>query len=191
MTTKTGGDFFKAQAFTQSLRTLLESLPSDDERQQVSSQLDALIRFLTELREKVTSIPSRDDATAARAALDRLDAWFATAKANPVVATAFGVKPRAVRGKPAPFSAEDAERARAAVARFDTLPIDEVRTALNRMLPRELQSVASAMGIRTTRRSTHDALAQQIATKITNSRGYRSLREGSDEQPPPADKANK
>lgn len=191
MPTKTDGGFFKAQAFTQSLRTLLASLPSDAEKQQVSSQLDALIRFLTELRERLTSIPSQDDATAARAALDRLDAWFASAKGNPVVAAAVGVKPRAVRAKPAPFSSDDAERARAAIARFDTLPIDELRNALNGMLPRELQSVASAMGIRTTRRSTHDALAQQIATKITNSRGYRSLRDGTDEPPPAVDKERK
>jgi len=191
MATKRGGAFFKVQAFTQSLRTLLASLPSDAERHDVSSQLDALIRFLMELRERVTAIPSRDDAASASAALERLDAWFAAAKANPVVATAVGVKPRAVRPKPALFSSEDVERAKAAIARFDALPIDEIRRILDQMSPRELQSVASAMGIRTTRGSTHDALGQQIATKITNARGYRSLRDGTDGQARPPDKANK
>ena len=175
--------FFKAQVFTRSFRTLLDSLPSEADRQRTASELDALIQFLTDLKERLTAIPSRDDAIGARAALDRLDAWFAAAKGNPIVAAAIGVKPTAARPKPVPLRSEAIERAKATLARFDPLPIDELRTALNQMAPRELQSVASVIGIRTTQRAAHDAVAHQIATKITNTRGYKSLKEGVDEPP--------
>lgn len=191
MAAKRGEDFFKSQAFTQSLRVLLDSLPTEAQSQEITAQLDGLIRFLDELKERLRAVPSKDDARAAIDAVERLDTWFATAKGNPVVAALVGVKPRAPRPRAAPFSSEDAERARATIARFDTLPIDEIRAALTRMTSRELQGVASAMGVRTNRRTTHDVVAQQIATKITNARGYRSLRDGTDERAPAGDKENK
>ena len=177
------GGFFKTQAFTRSFRALLDSLPSEADRQRTAAELDALIQFLTELRERLTAIPSRDDAIGAREALDRLDAWFTTVKESPIVAAAIGVKPTAARPKSVPLSSEDIERAKATLATLDPLPIDELRTTLNQMAPRELRSVASAIGIRTTQRVAHDAVAHQIATKITNARGYKSLKEGVDEPP--------
>ena len=177
------GGFFKTQAFTRSFRALLDSLPSEADRQRTAAELDALIQFLTELRERLTAIPSRDDAIGAREALDRLDAWFTTVKESPIVAAAIGVKPTAARPKSVPLSSEDIERAKATLATLDPLPIDELRTTLNQMAPRELRSVASAIGIRTTQRVAHDAVAHQIATKITNTRGYKSLKEGVDEPP--------
>jgi hypothetical protein len=129
----------------------------------------------------LNTIPSQPDATGARAAIDRLDMLFAEAKSNPVVAAAVGVKPVASRPKRVPFSDADMERAKSALAKLEPLPIDELRTTLNQMAPRELQSVASAMGIRTTQRTAHDALVHQIATKFSNTRGYRSLRDGANE----------
>ena len=52
--------------------------------------------------------------------------------------------------------------------------------ALNELSARDLKAVASVMGVRSNQRTSRDALAHQIATKITNTRGYRSLRDGAE-----------
>jgi hypothetical protein len=182
MATKKSGDFFKGLSFTKGLRALLDSLPSESERRQIDAQLQTLIDFLTDLRHRLSNIPSREDAAASRAAVDQLDALFAQAKSNPFLATALGVKVTASRRKPAPVSSDDISRARSTLARLQTLTLHEIRATLNPMARIELQAVASALGIRGTQRSTHESLVQQVATKITNTRGYRSLRDGADEQ---------
>jgi hypothetical protein len=66
-----------------------------------------------------------------------------------------------------------------AIERFESLPIDQLRTALSELSGRDLKAVASLLGIRSSQRTSHDALSHQIATKITNTRGYLSLRDGS------------
>jgi hypothetical protein len=182
MATKKSGDFFKGLSFTKGLRALLDSLPSESERRQIDAQLQTLIDFLTDLRHRLSNIPSREDAAASRAAVDQLDALFAQAKSNPFLATALGVKVTASRRKPAPVSSDDISRARSTLARLQTLTLHEIRATLNPMARIELQAVASALGIRGTQRATHESLVQQVATKITNTRGYRSLRDGADEQ---------
>jgi hypothetical protein len=49
------------------------------------------------------------------------------------------------------------------------------------MSVRELHSVADATGVRAAR-TARKTLIQQVATKITNMRGYRSLRDGANER---------
>ena len=142
MSKSKSGEFFRAQAFVQSLRALIESLPTEADRQQIDSQLETLIRFVNELRLRLSAIPSQRDAADARGAISHLDALFAEAKANPVVAAAFGVKPAVIRRKTEPLGSEDIERARSTAARLEALPIDELRGTVNSMPPRELQAIA-------------------------------------------------
>ncbi|MEY9523962.1 hypothetical protein ABIF70_005103 [Bradyrhizobium japonicum] len=172
---------FNAEKFTQKLGELVDALPSDAEKQQAASQLEILIRFLTDLKARFEGIPSRQDAVAARAAVDKLRTLFMEASSNPVLAAALGVKAAKQRPKQPAISSEEVEHAKSTVARFDSLPIDEIRTALESMSARELQSVANAIGVRASHGAGRDTLVHHVATRIANKRGYRSLRDGADE----------
>jgi hypothetical protein len=170
--------FFEAENFAKYLGELIDSLPAEPDRQQVVSQLETLIQFLSTLKSRVEGIPTQQDALTARAAIDRLQALFIQAKSNPILAAAVGMKITSPRQSPPPITPEEVERANSAISRFESLPIDQLRAALEEMNVRDLQAVANAVGVRTNRRTAREALVHQVATKITTARGYRSLRDG-------------
>jgi len=180
-TKKRDASLFDAQKFAGSLAGLLDALPSEANRKETVSQLQQLIEFLGNLKSRLECIPTQQDALAARAAVDRLSALFSEAKSNPALGIAVGIKATPSSRKAPTITTEEIEHSKLAIARFESLPIDEIRVALERMPTRNLQAVASALGIRTTQRTGRDSLVHQVATKITNTRGYRSLRDGTDE----------
>jgi hypothetical protein len=175
---KRGSAFFEAEKFAQHLGELVDALPSDADKQQVVLQLETLIGFLSDLKTRLEGIPSHQDAGAARMAVEKLRALFVEATSNPILGAALGIKATEPRQKQPTITSEEVERAKSALAQFDSLPIEDIRTALERMSVRELQTVANAMGVRATQRTARETLVHQVATKITNTRGYRSLRGG-------------
>jgi hypothetical protein len=172
--------YFDGNKFAQDLGALLDGLPSESNRQQVVSQLQTLIQFLSDLKGRLAAIPTLEEATGARKAIDELASLFAQAKSNPVLGAAVGVSKARQRPKPPPVTSEEIDRAKLMMTRFESLPIDQLRTAVNDLSSRDLRAVASALGIRSSQRTSHAALAHQIATKISNTRGYRNLRDGVD-----------
>jgi hypothetical protein len=177
---KRGGGFFDGDKFAQNLGALLDELPSESSRQQVVSQLEALIQFLSDLKARLALIPTREDAGAARKALDELAYLFAQAKSNSVLGAAVGIRTARQRAKPQTITSEEIEEAKSAIARFESLPTDQLRGSLSELSGRDLKAVANILGIRSTQRTSRDSLSHQIATKISNTRGYRSLRDGTE-----------
>jgi hypothetical protein len=175
---KRSGAVFEAQKFVQSLSGLIDALPSDAGKQETILQLETLIQFLSDLKKRIESIPTSQDTASAHVALNHLATLFAQAKSNPVLGAAIGIKATVPRQRSPDLASEDVERANSAVTRLNSLPIDELRATLDRMSQRELQGVAGVIGVRASQRTARDTLVHQIATKITNRRGYRSLRDG-------------
>jgi hypothetical protein len=173
-------EFFDATKFVQSLGTLIDALPSEESRQQVVSQLEALIGFLSDLKGRLAAVPTQGDAIGARKALDEVASLFAQVKSNPILSGAIGISTRPQRTKQSTTTTEDIDRAKVAIARFESLPIDQLRTSLSELSARELKAIGNVLGIRSTQRTSHESLSHQIATKITNTRGYRSLRDGTE-----------
>jgi hypothetical protein len=170
--------FFDAEKFTERLMEIFDSLPNEIDRQETVSRLEALIEFLNTLKNRIAGIPTQRDASAVRSALIELRAFFAEAKSNPSFAPIIGAKPVSQRSTPAAITPEEIDRANSMISRYQSLPTDELRVALQAENLRGLKAVANAIGVRTATRVTRDALIHQIATKITNTRGYRSLRDG-------------
>lgn len=169
---------FDADGFVERLTQLVESLPSAEQQRRHAADLDAVIRFLADMKQRLASVPTQEEAKSIRLALDDLAALFAKAKSNPVLAAAVGLRtplPRPLSQIP---SDEDIENAKRAIAQFEELPIDQLRLALADKSLGELKALATELGLRSTKRTSHEALAHQIATRITNTRGYRSLRNG-------------
>jgi hypothetical protein len=175
-------DSFDSAKFAQRLGELVDALPSEANRQQIAQQLETLIEFLSGLRERLASIPTQEDAKAVRAALDQLGLLFTQMKSSPILSAAVGMSVASSRPTVPIANPEDIQNAKLAVARLESLPIDQLRVALGQMSSRELKAMAKSIGVRSTQRTSQEALAHQIATKITNTRGYRSLRDGNDQQ---------
>jgi hypothetical protein len=170
--------FFEAEKFAKRLGELIDTLPTEEDRNRIASELDVLIQFLTTLKSHLQSVPTQQDALATRSAIDQLRSLFVHAKTNPFLASAFGIKAALPRPKAPAITPEEIERTNLAISKFDSLPIDELRSTLDKMSIRELKAVASAVGVRTSSRTAREALVQHVATKISNTRGYRSLRDG-------------
>ncbi len=178
MIKKNSNAFFEAEKFAKRLSELIDSLPSESGRQQLASQLETLIQFLSVLKSHLAIIPTQEETIAARTAVDTLNSLFAQAKSNPLLGAALGIKATAPRKKPPAITSEEIERANTAISQFSSLPSDRLRSALDGMSVRDLQAAASAMGMQTTQSMARDVLVQRVATEITNTRGYRSLRDG-------------
>jgi hypothetical protein len=178
MAKKVSGTFLDGERFAKSLGELLDTLPSTSEKQHIISQLEVIIRFLGDVKDRLESIPTKQDASGARAALETLKSIAAETKSNPILGLVLGIKSTIARSAPAPISSEEIEQANLSLAQFEALPAEELRIALDRLDGRGLQAVADALGLKISRRTARVALVHQIATKITNRRGYRSLRDG-------------
>lgn len=167
----------------QSLRALVESLPSESEKQHIAADLDLVIEFLTEIKKTVNSLPSQEGAAVVRSAADSLETQFSRARASAPLAAALGLRPADRRPKSSRLAEADFDRARMLLERLEKLPIDELRADLENTsatAPRDLHAIAALMGIGSTQRTSRDALAHQIASKIGNARGYETLRRGTE-----------
>lgn len=167
---------FDGDTFIQRLAKLVESLPAADEQQKNAAALDDIIHFLMDMRERIAKIPTQEDVRSVRLALNELSALFAKAQSNPVLAAAVGLRAPPLRSLTPVPSTEDIDDAKRAIAQFEQLPIDQLRLALDAKSAGQLKAVAAQLGVRSSQRISREALAHQIATKITNTRGYRSLR---------------
>ena len=173
-----GKGSFDADGFVKQLARLVEQLPSAADKQRSAATLDAVIQFLADVKERIVSIPTEDEAKSTKLALDELSALFERAKANPLLAAAIGIRTPVPRTSNTLPSGEEIESAKRAIAQFDELPIDQLRLALENKSLSELKALAMELGVRSTQRTSHEGLSHQIATRITNTRGYRSLRNG-------------
>lgn len=179
-TTKRRGAFFEVEKFAQCLKELVDAVPSEEDKQQIASQLETLIHFLNDLKTRLESIPTRQDCEAVRTAIDNLRVLFIEAKSNPVLSAALGIKAATPSPESPKVTSEETEHAKSMLAQISSLTIDEIRSALETMTASDLQSIATALGIRTTR-TARKHLVHHIVAKITNARGYRSLRDGVDQ----------
>ncbi|HZT32770.1 MAG TPA: hypothetical protein VE999_01665 [Gemmataceae bacterium] len=188
MGTRKSPDFFKAEKFVQSLRGLVESLPSESEKQQLSANLDMVIGFLSEIKKTVGSLPSQESAVSVQAAIDGLNSLFARARSSAPLAGALGLQPCDRKPKAVPVTEVDSERARALLEKLEKLPINDLRANLENSSatsPRDLHAIAALLGIRSTQRSSRESLVHQIASKIANARGYEALRRGTEDSGSP------
>jgi hypothetical protein len=167
------------KAFLEGIRALADALPSEAEKEEARSRLSQLVEFLSDMRSRLASVPSREDAAQARIAIEELEGLLSKANANPVLAAALGLR-KAERKRPrteAP-SYEENSRAKEALSVLEALPADEIQTSLRdeeKYSTSRLRAIALQLGIRATSKTSREALIHQIATRIANYRGYQDL----------------
>lgn len=192
MGTRSENRYTGLRAFLGSLRDLTGALPSRAEKETAKAQLQEIIDFLAQMQNALSSVPSREDTENVEHAIERLDDLRMRARTNGALAAALGiVAPKVSRPTQPPVTPEERSKADALFRDLRELPIDEMRRLLQSegaVTSRELQEVAKLVGIKGSRRMEREALVHQIASKISNYRGYQELR-GDSGEPPTGDPA--
>lgn len=174
-------NYFKTKTLVSNLRDMTNALPSESEKQEIQANFGALIEFLSTLQKNIASLPSLEEISGVNHALDKLQDFFARAQTNPMIAGAVGIKPSTkVRKKTSDITEEQRVKAKATLSTLQTLPVDEIRSELQKEdhSVAELYAIASELGVRSTKGISRDALAHQISMKIANYRGYQKLSGG-------------
>jgi uncharacterized membrane protein YccC len=169
------------RALLTQVRSLADSLPSQEERRQASEDLEAVIGFLRQTQDQLAALPTAEETAALREAVRRSEVLLEQAESDQALRAALGLRlPRggAERLRAAQPSAENAMRGRAIMAELEPLPVDDIKARLrdeNRYSVAELRGAAAVVGIPSHRKLGRQALAHQIAMKIANLRGYERL----------------
>jgi hypothetical protein len=165
--------------FVAGLRDMTDALPTEEERAILRRQFDEILTFLTQARSALDSLPAKEETEGVRRAILALDELSTKANANPILAAAMGQPhPRPSRGKATPPTEQESAKAQLLLKELESLSVDEMSLRLQSeetISSRDLIVVAGLLGIRTTRRTTREALVHQLVTKISNFRGYQEL----------------
>lgn len=172
------------EKLTASLREFANSLPTETEKLGLQHSITSIIDFLSGIQRVLTATPSRENTAGLEDAFRTLEGFAERAKSNPAIATVLGIpQPRPARPKPTSYTNEETAAARQLLAEMKALPIDRIRSRLQDEAAtslRLLQAVASQLGIRSVQRMARDVLEHQIASRISNYRGYQDLRSGTE-----------
>jgi len=174
----------RAKSVLAALREVVNTLPGQEEKEEMHKALEALIDYLRHLQKELAVVPSRDEFADAMVTVERLEALLMRAEQNPVVARAIGLQRARPRRREASIPQATREQAAEVLRRFESFTVDQVREALRdegRYSVSELRSMAAALGIRVQARASRESLATQITTHLANARGYKILRAGSEE----------
>ena len=169
----------KNRAFLSGLDDLVNSLPSQSEKDRIVESCGAIADFVKDLQESILALPTVEDTAKVRAAIRELERLYEKAETSPTLAAAVGLNGRrAARRKEAAVGPDDVQQAKDQLNRLESLPVDEIQAKLTgrEFRVRQLRSLASLVGLRPGRGVNKEALAHQIAMKIANYRGYRLLR---------------
>jgi hypothetical protein len=179
MAKKNKPEYFDVEKFCAAVNSMIDSLPTESGKQELSASLRRITEFLLDLQNRFAAVPSREEAENVRSTLAIVQEFARQAKESAAVALALGhaiPRPRPAHAKPID---EDAQaRAKDAVVSLEPLSVDEVRLALmdqNRYSIRDLQGIAAELGIRFTQKTNRESLVRLIATGISNFRGYQGL----------------
>lgn len=177
MARRTG--YWNLKAFASRLRALTEGLPTDAEKAALRGHFEEMISFLSQAQKALDSLPTSDEASGVRRAIEAFEQLEMRAKSNPILSAALGLSPpRTVRQKPSGLTQDEQARVQALLTELRTLSIDDMIARLGNdrsFGTRDLEAIASLIGIRPNRRTGREILVQQIVTKISNYRGYQEL----------------
>lgn len=160
-------------AFLSGLQSLLGQLPTETHRQEAQATFDKVILFFTDLREKFSALPTREDAADIQQSLSRLEALLREAEKSPAIAQSVGIgqKPKktAARATPAKEIEVDVSRV---VETIKRLTADEIKNRLDskEFSASAVKQIALALGMKPASKATKPVLVGQIVNYIENAR---------------------
>ncbi len=175
---------YSMEALFRGLRSLLNSLPTEEEKSELLRNLNEAESFLEELRSLVETIPTMESSRELSEGLSRLD--ILTERANRDAGL------RKILGLRGPKSGRNGKTAGPADANGRVSELQEIiahsdPSQVQDLLGREslavLKGVASHLGIRALSKERKLDVVKRIANHIENQRGYALLRGGDPQSP--------
>lgn len=154
-------------SFLLGLQNLLELLPTEDQRQETTAIFNKLIHFFTDLRDKFSALPTREDAADIQQSLVRLEKLLSqTAKADDINQNSSNAPTRKATKKP---SEADVSALAEAIKR---LPAEEIRARLSdkKHLAATIKQVAQVLGMTPGSKRAKAILIDEIVNYIENAR---------------------
>ncbi len=170
---------YPTDALMKGMRTLLSSLPSEEEKSELIRTLKEAQSFLEDFRLLVESIPTMESSQELAEGLSRLDILAERARGDAGLRRLMGLrdttKPTARRAAGSP---EAKARARELEQELAHLEAPDIETVLQRSGEpvSVLTELAAHLGMKTRSKEPKPELIKRIATHISNWRGYRLLR---------------
>jgi len=165
--------------FVEHLSHLAANLPSRDEVAQAKAALNDIIAFLEHVRASLDQIPNRDAVGSIAQSIEVFDKLLDTAQENPALILALGLSPKSARrAAPKRTSDHDQLRGQELFDQLAALTIDQIRDRLvndSSLRLSDLRALAGHLHVRYQAKSTREALAQILTTRIANARGYEAL----------------
>ena len=165
------------------LKSLLNSLPTEEEKSELLRNLSEAQDFLEELRLLVETIPTMESSRELSEGLSRLDILTERAYREDGLRKLLGLRGPTVDRKRKAFAQEDAN---GRVGRLEDIIVQSETSEIADLLALEslavLKGLAEQFGIRTRSKERKPDLVKRIATYVENQRGYALLR-GGDSRP--------
>ena len=172
---------YPTEALFKGLRTLLTSLPSEEEKAELVQTLRETRDFLDELELLVESFPTTESSQSLSQGLSRLDILADRAVSDAPLRRVMGL--RGSQGSRAK-SINGVEEVKSRAQRLEHSIIESESSDIVGLMKRSgepisvLTELAASLGLRTRSKERKADLIKRIATHVTNQRGYRLLREG-------------
>lgn len=183
MTKRIQAGYWDIKKFASGLRSLTDGLPTESEKTKLRQDFGEVISFLNETQKALEMLPSAEDALKARKAIEAFEELAEKAKSSATLASALQMQtPRAPKSKTAHLTDEEQRQVQVILDELRSMSIDDMNKRLSdeqAVSSRQLDALASLVGLRPNRRNSRDTVISQISTKISNFRGYQELKDGS------------
>ena len=168
---------YPTDALFKGMKSLLTSLPTEAEKQELLQTLEGAQGFLEELRRLVETAPTMESSQELAEGLSRLDILMARAHQDAGLRRLLGLRaPKLPGAKNAAAPGDAAERAARLAETLTRLPTGEVMPTLAAEPLAVLTELAVNFGMRPRSKERKADLVKRIMTHIENQRGYSLLR---------------
>ena len=172
---------YPTASFFKGLKTLLASLPTEEEKVELILTLREARSFLEELQQLVEDFPTTESSRGLSEGLSRLDIIAGRASGDAPLRKLMGLKVSPLsKGRKANGSGDAAERARRLEQSLNDPEVSNVEEWIARSGEpiSVLTELAASLGLRKRNKERKLDLVKRIVTHIENQRGYRILRGG-------------
>ena len=176
----------KIEVFLSKLSDLVESLPTREASDKTDKELNTLINFLSEFRERMKNIPTIEEAKDISSTIERLITLVKLADSDPFLSRSLGLSSAKIDGQSKHQSLTDVERSKAKeiadqIRQLSPQELDKEFADKSRYKVIFLKQIASEMGIRIDSRATRASIIRKMSKKLSNIQGYEYLRTGKTE----------
>jgi len=169
---------FDPEGFFKGLQNLLDTLPTESQKQEINNAFTELIGFLTDLQNIFLAMPSIEDSAHISQSLTKLQEFYVATQKVPLVAASIGAGRNSTNRNSGALPTKEVNiDVNAVLSSLAKLSADEIRSRLvdKTYTKPALQAIASELGMKPASNATRKSLADKIANDIVNQRMRDSL----------------